>query len=116
MTLPMTNAILEKVDLKFLQNHLTLQLTFKVEGINHQATFPYILGRIPKDKCIGAEWAIPLMTKIMATIKVNNWNELEGKLVRIKYSHHKIYAMGNILEDKWLVFDEFLKDFPEDVI
>lgn len=116
MTSTTVNAIIEKVDLKFLQNHLTLGLTFRSVDLNHQTTFPYILGRFSKDKYIGASWAIPLMTKIMTTVDAENWKDIEYKMVRIKYSRHKIHAMGNILEDKWLIFDEFLKNFPEEVI
>lgn len=45
----------------------------------------------------GADFLI----KILDVAGVRNWEDLEGKSIRVKADSSKIYAIGNYLEDKW---------------
>lgn len=41
--------------------------------------------------------------RIMETVGVEEWNDLVGKTIRVKYQpiNKNIEAIGNIMEDKW---------------
>jgi hypothetical protein len=46
-------------------------------------------------------YGIDFILKILSTLSVNNWEELEGKPCRANASHGKVKAIGHYLEDKW---------------
>jgi len=48
-----------------------------------------------------------IIEDILKIVGVDSWEELPGKHIRVKASHSKVYAIGNVLKDKWLDFDEF---------
>jgi hypothetical protein len=38
---------------------------------------------------------------VLEVVGVDTWEELKGKYIRIDSDWSKIYAIGNIIEDKW---------------
>ena len=55
--------------------------------------------------------AIVAMMKIMDTVGVDKWEDLEGKYVRVKSDGwgSTMCCIGNIIEDKWFDLKEFVK-------
>jgi hypothetical protein len=58
----------------------------------------------------GWSGAIPMLIEIMNVVDVDNWDEMPGKYIRYKESAGRVYAIGNIIEDKWLNFGEWAGD------
>lgn len=56
--------------------------------------------------------AIVAMMKIMDTVGVEKWEDLEGKYVRVKSEGWggTMHCIGNLLEDKWFDLKEFFKN------
>ena len=56
------------------------------------------------------------MMKIMDTVGVSRWEDLEGQLVRVKGVHtgNKITTIGNAIKDKWFNIEEFFKNYQEE--
>lgn len=57
------------------------------------------------------------MMKIMDTVGVSHWEDLEGKFVRVKTEGTcgaRITTIGNVIEDKWFDIDEFFKDYAKE--
>lgn len=56
--------------------------------------------------------AIVAMMKIMDIVGVSNWEELEGKFIRVEVpcsGSRSISKIGNIIEDKWFDLGNFYK-------
>jgi hypothetical protein len=53
---------------------------------------------------------IEMIRKILRIVNVNSWEELKGKNIRVKANDEKVYAIGNLLIDDFLVFDNFFKE------
>ena len=54
--------------------------------------------------------SIQCIRKILETVGVMQWEDLEGKLIRIKKDSEfsgPIRAIGNIMEDKWFDIEKF---------
>jgi hypothetical protein len=47
------------------------------------------------------DYGIAYLRKILEAVGVNEWEELQGQTVRVKCEHTKVYAIGNIIQDKW---------------
>lgn len=39
--------------------------------------------------------------RILEVVGVSKWEELASKYIRVKADSSKVYAIGNLLEDKW---------------
>lgn len=57
---------------------------------------------------------IAILRRILEVVGVDKWEKLEGKHIRAKASHDKVYAIGNITEDKWLDFGQFAMSFKKE--
>ena len=74
--------------------------------------------------CLGADEfcaengsGLVAMMKIMDTVGVSHWEDLEGKLVRVKTEGTggtRITTIGNIIEDKWFDIEEFFANYGKD--
>lgn len=59
----------------------------------------------------GTAYGLDLIIKILEIVDVENWEELVGKHIRVDANHSDVRAIGNLLNDKWLNFDEHAKEF-----
>lgn len=53
------------------------------------------------------------MRKIMEVVGVRSWEDLKGKYIRYEDNGLKsrVTKIGNILEDKWIDIDDFMKKY-----
>lgn len=61
---------------------------------------------------VGHSKSIQAIRKILETVDVMKWEDLKGKLVRIRKDSEyvgSIKAIGHIIEDKWFDIEEFWK-------
>lgn len=65
-----------------------------------------------KDKRIGTASGLNLIMRIMKIVGVEKWEDLKGKHIRAKAEHCRVHAIGNLLKDDWLDFEQFFKDNP----
>jgi hypothetical protein len=63
-----------------------------------------------KDKRIGTVLGMQLIIEILKTLDIESWEKLKGTYIRVKADYSKVYAIGNLLKDKWLDFEQFFKD------
>jgi len=56
-------------------------------------------------------FGIAIIREILRVVGVEKWEELKGKHVRVKSSWDEVIAIGNIIEDNWLNFEEFAQKF-----
>ena len=59
---------------------------------------------------VGHSKSIQAIRKILETVDVMRWEDLQGKLVRIRKDSEwngPIKAIGHIIEDKWFDIEEF---------
>ncbi len=66
-------------------------------------------GYLGADEFEGSAIGLEAMMRIMDTVGVEKWEDLDGKLVRVVDTGWggRITKIGNILEDKWFDDDEF---------
>lgn len=57
----------------------------------------------------GTAYGMSLIMRIMEVVGVDKWEDLKGKHIRVKCSWAKVHAIGNLLKDDWIDFDEFGK-------
>lgn len=63
-------------------------------------------------KYINFEWTSELIMKILDVVGVDKWEDIKGKLIRIRTNGKTgcaggIEAIGNILENKWFSIRDF---------
>ena len=51
-------------------------------------------------KC-ATPFAARFIRSVLETVGVDNWEDLPGKNVRVRATHDKVHAIGNILKNKW---------------
>lgn len=59
---------------------------------------------------VGTASGMSLIIEILKIVGVDKWEDLKGKLIRVKAEQHKVYAVGHYLNDKWLDFEVFWKE------
>ena len=70
--------------------YMSYMITIKTPG-GHQVFGTYDL------RFFGME----ALERILKTVGVDTWDELEGQFIRIDGSHRKIEGIGNIVDDRW---------------
>ncbi len=61
----------------------------------------------PSQKYDATGWFIH---SVLSVIGVENWEDLEGKNIRVKAEPTKVHAIGNIIKDKWLNIDDYPRE------
>lgn len=61
---------------------------------------------------VGTAEGLSLIMAILNLVGVGKWEDLPGKFIRVKADMGKVYAIGNVLKDEWLDFEQFIKDIP----
>lgn len=49
--------------------------------------------------------------RVLEVVGVDKWEDLKGKYIRAEAGWSKVYAIGNLLEDKWFRPEEEFKTF-----
>lgn len=62
---------------------------------------------------IGTASGTELLMRVMKVVGVSKWEDLKGKHIRARGTFSKVSAIGNLLKDEWLDFDEFFKEPPK---
>ena len=70
------------------------------------------VSRLRETKYINFEWTSELIMKLLDVVGVDKWENIKGKLIRIRTngktgSAGGIEAIGNILENKWFSIQDF---------
>lgn len=69
-------------------------------------------GYVGADEFDGSGNGIEAMARIMDTVGVEKWEDLEGKYCRVETEGWggRIHTIGNIIKDKWFDIDKFFKE------
>ena len=54
-----------------------------------------------------------IIRKILEIVKVDEWEELPGKHIKVKATHDRVCAIQNILGGEWLDFKEYFKEIDD---
>lgn len=57
-------------------------------------------------KRVGHRIGMEAIMRILDTVGVRNWEDLRGEYIRVRASHDKVEAIGNIVEDKWFSMED----------
>lgn len=110
----MTNTINAKITSTKLgiEDHGIMTFNLQLDyGGSGQGAGGYALCRYDKglQKRVGTADGMDLIMRIMEVVGVEKWEDLAGKLIRVKQEHTKVHAVGNILSEEWLNFEEFFQ-------
>lgn len=59
---------------------------------------------------IGSGHCYQSIRHILETVGVYNWENLSGKLIRIKIGDYRVTKIGHIIDDKWFDIDQYMKE------
>lgn len=59
----------------------------------------------------GTAYGMEFITRIIATVGVDKWEDLPGKHIRVKAGYDKVIAIGHIIEDRWFEPQKDLASF-----
>lgn len=59
--------------------------------------------------CLGDKTGLQIIDEILKVLEVETWEKLPGTFIRVQNTHCKVVAIGHIIKDKWLNFEEFWK-------
>jgi hypothetical protein len=110
------NAIIKSTMLG-IEDHGIMSFYLNLDyGGSGQSAGGYCLDNpIKKDgkffKRIGTASGMSLIMEIMEVSGVSKWEDLPNTHIRVKADQGKVYAVGNILKDKWINFEQFFRDF-----
>lgn len=54
------------------------------------------------------KYGVEYLGRVLKTVGVDRWEELPGKVIRVKADHGAVYAIGHIIEDRWFNPEEDL--------
>lgn len=54
------------------------------------------------------------VTEVLKIVGVDRWEDLNGKCIRVKQDHNKVYEVGNLLEDMWFNPKKYMEKFKCD--
>jgi hypothetical protein len=59
--------------------------------------------------CLGGQTGLKIIDEILKVLEVETWEKLPGTFIRVQNTRYKVVAIGHIMKDKWLNFEEFWK-------
>lgn len=110
-----SNAKITNVTLGY-EDHgiLTFYITLEIENGNTCVFGCYALDSWDKEKNkrVCSAKSMECLTEIMNVVGVRNWEDLNGKYIRIEYNGlgSTIDTIGNIMKDDWFNIKEFFKE------
>lgn len=107
------NVQISKVSIS-MADHGLLTFTIFVKGRSWSCSLGNYMngvGHLGAKEWKGNGSAIVAMMKIMDTVGVEKWEDLEGKYVRVKSEGWggTMHGIGNLIEDKWFDLKEFFE-------
>lgn len=63
---------------------------------------------------VGKGYSLDLIMQILNIVGVRSWEELKGKHIRVRADFGKVYAIGNLLKEEWLVFEDFFAPYRKE--
>lgn len=115
MPIEIRNARIRKTMLGY-EDHGMLSFTLDLEyGGAGQGAGMYQLDSYDKEKKERVDTHLVgfMLRRVLKTVGVEKWEDLPGKYIRVKQTHTKVHAIGNVLKDDWFEFDEFEKEIPD---
>ena len=113
------NAIIKKVSIS-MADHGCLTFHLTLDGGGWGVGYGgYCIG----NGCLGSDdfkakngSGLVAMMKIMDTVGVERWEDLEGKYIRVKTKGvgDRLTTIGNIIEDKWFDIEEFFENYGKE--
>ncbi len=49
----------------------------------------------------GTAYGMEFVARVLRVVGVDSWEKLKGSVCRVKMTHDKVYAIGNLLSEKW---------------
>lgn len=113
------NAKIKNVSIS-MADHGVITFTIFVEGAGWGCGIgQYVngVGYLGADYWKGNGSAIVAMMKIMDTVEVEKWEDLQGKYIRVESDGwgSTIHKIGNIIKDKWFDLREFFKNTESEI-
>ena len=68
-----------------------------------------------KEKRIGSSYGCEFIKRVLKVVGVNNWEDLNGKHIRVKADSGKVYAIGNIIEDEWFSPEDLYEELKKEI-
>lgn len=108
------NALIQSTMLG-IEDHgiMSFSLGLDYGGSNQWAGGYALDAPIQKDgrfhKRVGSAEGMTLIMEVLRIVGVESWEKLKGKHIRVKADHGKVYAIGHLLKEDWLDFEEFWK-------
>lgn len=97
--MPVTrNAIIESTSLGIEDHGIFSFMLMMNVGDYHQGAGGYALDN---------EYGMAMIMEILCVVGVGTWEELVRKPIRIKTESGSIVAIGNLMKDEWLHFEDF---------
>ncbi len=92
--------------------HMSLMLHLDYGG-SSQGFGGYSLDTYDTDRKrrVGTAWGLEWIMQLMETLKVTDFSQLTGLLVRVEADFNEVYRIGHVFEDRW--FDPTVKDFQK---
>lgn len=59
---------------------------------------------------LGGKSGMEFIETTLKTLEVEKWEDLKGKLIRVKREDRRMVAIGHYLKDNWLNIEEFFKE------
>lgn len=102
-----TNAIIKRTELGKEDHGIFTFFLHLDYGHSGQGAGGYSLSQ----SIDGEDWFVPsfggLINEILNTVGVENWEDLPGKHIRVRYDRSKVHEIGHFLDDRWLNFRNF---------
>ncbi len=97
------NAIITSTSLGYEHGCFSLSLTLDY-GRSGQGFGGYTLDSIPNqvpNTRLGSAWGLQFIKEIINVVGVRKYEDLQGKHIRVKANHYKVFEIGNFLNDNW---------------
>ena len=96
-----------------MADHGCLVFGLSLSGYYWQSTFGgWSIGHgyLGADVFEGSKEGLECLMRIMDTVGVDRWEDLKDKYCRVKLRNQSVYAIGNIIDDKWFDVAEFFAE------
>lgn len=105
MTIETINAKITSTQLGVEDHGIMTAFLFLDYGDRTQCFGGYCLGTPEKPDVSLAKF----ITRVIEVVGVCNWEDLPGKVIRVKQEHTKVHQIGHFLKEEWYDPSEELK-------